>query len=275
MKLSDHDADLFWELMWGLQFYVNKKLKIIKNVPGLADYIENVGQKDKLKVREKLFKDTGLIKEYVKKNPDRLSKDNLEIVSKWEKPVMGTFFMERFLKKYTIFIKDSDVYAVIGIKDGLDEMFHKSHLPHYTQAILLPFKGKIIYDGVLLGHNMYFGSGVKRELKEIYMAAKQNDRIIKSFEYEAKPKTEKTKKIQASRQWKPEIEKLVGKAKKLKGGKNQPAINTPAFSLVKASLELARCAVNDPDDIDSLYECLKKVERAGKKVGTIISRIDY
>ncbi|MDM8538637.1 hypothetical protein QUF70_17925, partial [Desulfobacterales bacterium HSG17] len=275
MKLSDLDADLFWELMWGLQFFVNRKLKIVKNVPGIADYISDVSQEDKMKVRESLFKDSKLIKQYVKRNPDRLSEDKLEILSKWEKPFIGDFFIERFLKKHAIFISDPDVYAVVGIKDGLDEMFHKSQLPHYTKAVLLPFKGKITYDGLLFGSRMFFGSGIKRRLKEVYMAAKQNDRIIETLELEAKPKPEKTKKIQASKQWKPEIEKLAAKAKKLKGGKDQPAINTPAFSLVKASLELARAAVSDPDDVDTLYDCLNKVDRAGRKVGTILSRTDY
>lgn len=39
---------------------------------------------------------------------------------------------------------------------------------------------KIIYDGLLGFRNIFFGGGIKRNLKENHMQAKQNNRIIEA-----------------------------------------------------------------------------------------------
>ena len=74
------------------------------------------------------------------------------------------------------------MYGVLGLFQGFDEVVPRSHLPLYIQTVLLPFKEKIVYDGLFRTYNIYFGGGIKRSLKESYMRAKQNNRIIESFE---------------------------------------------------------------------------------------------
>ncbi len=56
---------------------------------------------------------------------------------------------------------------------------------------------------------------------------------------------------------------------------SRPAIYSPVFSLVRASLELARAAASDPDDLESLHIILKKVGRAYIKSVTAFNRQDY
>ena len=60
-------------------------------------------------------------------------------------------------------------------------MFPRSYLPVYIKTVLLPFKDKIIYDGLMQTYNIHFGGGIKRSLKETYMKAKQNGKIITSL----------------------------------------------------------------------------------------------
>jgi hypothetical protein len=64
MNLSPEDAKLFFELMWGLQHYVNQQRGILKNIPSPVEYAKLPTQK-KLKVREALWKSPGLIDNYV------------------------------------------------------------------------------------------------------------------------------------------------------------------------------------------------------------------
>ena len=52
----------------------------------------------------------------------------------------------------------------------------------------------------------------------------------------------------------------------------QPPIQSPAFSLVKASLDLAQNAVHNPEDLDSLWESLRKVDRTLSRVETTLHR---
>ncbi len=75
--------------------------------------------------------------------------------------------------------------------------------------------------------------------------------------------------------WKPELEELASKAKKSKGTVQSPAIYSPAFSLVKASIEFAQLAVSDANDQEGLYKALQKVRRAFNKSNTVLYREEY
>ena len=62
--------------------------------------------------------------------------------------------------------RDLDQQAKLVVRDALYE----------------PFKGQIIYDGLLSTYKIFFGTGVKSSLREEYRVAKQNGRIIESLE---------------------------------------------------------------------------------------------
>jgi hypothetical protein len=271
MKLSKEDATLYYRLMWGLLCYVNKKKQIIPNVSN-ADEMAQCTAEDKVKVRTVLLENKTLIAQFTKDNPENLSEEHLSIVSSWKNLVSGNFHVERFLKNYTIFIQDrSEVYGVIGLEDELDQIIHKSHLPLYIIALLLPFKGRIIYDGIFQSYNVFFGGGIKRDLKESYMIAKQNDRIIETLETN-NAIVHKDKPSKVIKSWKPELNKLAKTAKPLKGGSDSPTIHSPAFSLVKASIEFAQLAESDQEDTATLLKPLKKVDRALRKSYTVLER---
>jgi hypothetical protein len=267
MKLSTQDTTLFYELMWALQFFVNQKLNILP-VKTLDDYIA-LSAEEKFKVREALYEGKQWIDLFVKENPEQFSEDKLLIVSKWRDFIEGEFYIERFLKKQAILIsQDNRVYGVIGLHQGFDEMIHPSNLPLLIKTVLLPFAGKIIFDGLFQGYNVYFGSGISGDLKETYLIAKQKNRIIESFESQS---ISKPSKAQVLKNWEPEIKTLYDKAKQLKAGSTAPSTYDSAFALVKASLEFAQVVVTH-SDTDTLYKSLKKVARALDKAYTILER---
>jgi hypothetical protein len=274
MKLTTEEVNLFFELTLSLHLFVNTKLNIIPDIQSLDDYTD-LPQESKYKVRERIYDQPDLIDDYISKNPDQLNDEKLGIVRQWKHFVRGQFYIERFLKDYAIFIDEDKVYGVLGLYQGFDEFFHKSHLPTCIQTVLLPFRGKIVYDGLMQSYNVFFGSGIKRSLKEDYMKAKQNGRIITALEDgQAKQSATAKKSPQKSKDWSTEIEQLVAISKKLKGGNGQPMINSPAFSLVKASIALANNALQDPSNFNALLKDLQKVERAAKKVEDTLYRMD-
>ena len=269
MKLSKQDADLFFELMWALQVFVNQRLQVLPDVKTLDDYID-LSMEEKMQVREALYENIELIDVFVEENPRQFSQDKLDIVSKWKQFVADDYYLERMLKKYAIFIASDDkVYGVLALHDAFQDIIHPGNLPVYVKTVLLPFKGKIIYDGLLQGYNIYFGRGISTGLKETYMAAKQNGRIIDSFDPEVAQARKAAKPV---RDWRPELDELVAKAKKLRSGSGQPPMHSPAFKLVKASLDLAQAAVENPDDLDRLWKGLEKVDRAVRSVETTLHR---
>ena len=97
MILSQKDAARFFNLMWGLQYYVNQQLRLLPDVSSFQAY-SNRSLEEKLPVRDALWKNTHLIDAYTTQNPDGLSTDDLSIISKWKTFVAGKFYIFRYLK---------------------------------------------------------------------------------------------------------------------------------------------------------------------------------
>jgi hypothetical protein len=265
MNLSPEDAKLFFELMWGLQHYVNQQRGVLKDIPSPAEYAKLPTQK-KIKVRDALWKSPDLIDAYIKENPESLSSEYLEIVRSWKGFVKGEFFILRHLKKYTIFIGNKDqVYGVLGLNDSLEEIVPSYALPSMVEAVLLPFKGRIAYDGLLQGYRISFGGGIRSDLNHTYIAAKQKERIITTLETgtgKAQPAAHKIIKS-----WLPQLEEIASAASKLKG---ETALQNAAFTLLRASLEMAKCAETNPDDLDALFAGERKVRKAATRLSTVL-----
>lgn len=268
MKLSTEDAGLFFKLMWGLQFYVNRRQKILSGIDSVETYAK-LPTEDRIEVRNALWKNLKLVDAYAAENPDRLPSLELDIVQKWNRAVSGTFQIFRYLKKHTIFVRDdSQVYGVLGLHNSVEDAMYGRQLPVMVQAVLLPFKGKIVYDGVLPFYNIYFGGGIRSGLNEAYMTAKQNDRIITTLEPElATPARQEREK--SGQDWGPVIDDLVQTASKMKGG---PVVQSSAFSVLRASARLAQAAVQNPDDLDELQDLEQRVRNALTRLQTVLNR---
>lgn len=144
------------------------------------------------------------------------------------------------------------------------------NLPIFVRAVLLPFKGQIVYDSLLQPYSMHFGSNIRANLRETYLRAKQRGEIITRFDG-SRPAPEQTTVV--LQDWRPQIETLLQGAAQLRGGAGQPAIHGPAFNLVQASLQLALAGVTEPDDADRLEKELRNVRRALGKVESTIRRM--
>lgn len=274
MKLSEQEVELFYELMWSLQFFVKQKLKLLRKIRTLQDY-SDCSQQDKMKVRQTMYENIELIDIFIKENPQNFSDEKLDIVASWKSFIFDNFHIERILKKYAVFISPKkNVYAVLALTNDFGEIIHKSKLPLYVKAVLLPFKGKIIYDGLLERYNIYFGGGISSDLKEVYLAAKQNAKVIETLDSDIKTQS-LIKSKENIKDFRSEFDKLTEISNKLRGGSGQPPINSPVFSLIKASIELGQLAVSEPNDIENLWQNLNKVFRSLKKVERTLSRAEH
>lgn len=274
MNLLPNEAKLYFELMWTLQYHFKKEHKLLPDIKTLADY-SACAMEQKLEIRNKLFDNAAYIDKFINRNPAGFSDAHLDVVAGWKHYRSGEFYLERYLKKYAIFISDKQgVYAVNALHDAFEDLYPKSYLPLLVRTLLLPFKGRIIYDGMMEAYRITFGGGMKRRLKERYMAEKQNGRLIFNLPPSDTP-AQVTPAPKAVKNWKREIETLQAGAKKLKGGAGQPAIVSPAFSLIKTSLELGQLAATDPENTRELWKVLKKMHRAFGKVRTTLERTDY
>ncbi len=273
MKLSKPDVTLFYKLMNAIQSFVNKKYQVMPEIDSLPEYLE-LTTDEKRKVRDKLYEKIEIIDDFVRENPYNLPQQELNIVKGWKNYVSGSFYIERYLKKYTVLLsEDSKVYGVLALTESFEEMLEFLSPPILIKTVLLPFKGKVIYDGLFNFYNVYFGGGLRRHLKEIYMKAKYQDKIIETFDKKTAGSA-KVKPKKPSVDYAPELKKMAKAAKKMKGGGGQPPIVSPAFSLLKASIELAETSVSNPDDHARLDNCLMKIRRAFTTFSRTFSRYE-
>src|SRR5712692_9616733 len=99
MTLSTEDAAQFFQLMWGLQFFVSQQRQLLPEVKSLEEYTTLPSER-KIIVRDALWENSGLIDAYVEKNTDGLSAEALSIIRKWKGFVAGRFTVFRYLKEY-------------------------------------------------------------------------------------------------------------------------------------------------------------------------------
>ncbi len=148
--------------------------------------------------------DNTLIDSYIAANPAKLARNELDIVASWRQRIRAKFFIIKYLNEYAVFLTGDDppvAYGVVSLTDRLDEMLN-SKLPIWVEAILLPFNDKIVHDGLISGHRISFGAGMRRGLDESFRAAKSRLGIVTSLPIgkQAAVAGEQTRKVPKSKQ---------------------------------------------------------------------------
>lgn len=183
MLLTPDEASLFFKLHKSLMFFVNERLKVIPEKLGSPEHFASLSPQIRLRVRDALIKHVNLIEDYVQLNPGRFADDELDIVLSWRHQIAGRFYIFRELKKYTVFLsseKQPVAYAVVALTQPFEELVGQ-YLPVMTETVLLPFKEKIIYDGLLRSFPISFGPGIRRGLNESFKEAKERHGIVTSL----------------------------------------------------------------------------------------------
>lgn len=199
MLLPPHELELFFRLHRTLMFFVNQRLKVISDKLITPDEFAALSPQVRVKVRDALNANLDLIESFVDENPDQLSEDELEIVRSWRHMVSGRFYVFRELKKYTVFLSTTSpitAYGVLALSQPFEDLIGP-YLPVLTQTALLPFKGVIVYDGLMSSYNMSFGPGIRRNLNQDFKEAKERHGIVTSLPMSAIPLPAKVPKVKS------------------------------------------------------------------------------
>ncbi len=214
MLLAREDADLFFKLHRALMWFVNQKLGILPDFSS-PDEFSSLPLESILKVRDAFLDEMDLIESFVNENPADLNDEEIEIVLSWHQSISGCFYLFRQLKNYMVFLSTDDpptAYGVVAMTETFEEMLGPS-LPRLVETVLMPFKGQIVYDGLLRSYNIFFGGGIKRNLNHDYREAKERLGIVTSLPVssckQSQKKPPKKKKKAAAKDVKPVLEEIV------------------------------------------------------------------
>ncbi len=140
----------------------------------------------KLRFRNDLMERISIIDEFVDSNPFNFTPSELEIIKSWKNHVRGTFFVVNYTKNGALFLeeegKEPKAYLVLALGTPLWELIPVPP-PARVEAALLPFKGKIIYDGMINADRIVFGPHVARSLRAIYDKAIIEYGLIEALPY--------------------------------------------------------------------------------------------
>jgi hypothetical protein len=182
MRLSPQESERFYRIWFALLHYVNAQLQLVPAFPD-APGKEEVSIEVTVQLRDALWANDALRQQFMTDNPAHLSVADLALVASWQYRLPGSFYIYRSLSHYTIFLSTTTpahAYGVLGLVSTIEETVPLP-LPVYTQAVLLPFEHRIIYDSLLTSYNVMFGSGYRRDLQEQYRNIQEREGVITSF----------------------------------------------------------------------------------------------
>jgi hypothetical protein len=187
MLLSPEDAALFLSLYMHLIGFAAGRLGGVK---GIVDYpsFRAASREAKGQARDRFLDNIALLDAYIEENPDESRETDLALVAGWRHFVRGDFVIERDLAQYAIFLTRTEpvrAYGVLGITNEFVELLPYP-LPMMVRAVLLPWRGRIICDGLLTIYHVLIGPGLRAGLRDSYRQAKAAG-IITSLEPGWKP----------------------------------------------------------------------------------------
>ena len=179
MRLSEKDSDLFYDLWRPMLHAANLQEKMF---PGLdIIHAKSLDPTQMSKISRWIWSHTSFIDQYLENNP-ALPGEHREIISGWKRNYYGTWIVERYLKSGTVFIgSNNTVLLVQGLKSTYEEMFRQWGLPVGIRATVLPFRDRIITDGLIEVLPVQIGPGVRRNMREIYIEAKNSKKVYTCF----------------------------------------------------------------------------------------------
>jgi len=174
MLLPPEEASLFIPLYSSLIGFAAGRLGGIADIVDIETFL-HASNETRARARDKLLSNITLIDDFVHTNPYQFPERELSNILKLRHYISGKFFIERDLKNYTVFLKDDEppkAYGVLGLTDEITEMLPYP-LPVFVSAVLLPWKGQIVCDGLILTYNVILGGGIRKNLKDTYRQAKE------------------------------------------------------------------------------------------------------
>lgn len=143
---SEQESSTFYQLYLSLLEYTNQVFKITDISMKNLDYIE---QDDFSQIRTLLFDNPNIIDHYISENPEHLTNYELTIINDFKAGFIDDFLILTNLDDYTLVSNETGVYAIYGLVNHLKEIYPNSTLPQVCNLALLPYRHKIVFDGLL------------------------------------------------------------------------------------------------------------------------------
>jgi hypothetical protein len=178
MILSEQEYLSYLKVHIELLFYCYCKMKGIKDGLSFEKFIRKPFN-TKVEARNFFNEKPELLDSYLTEN-HKLTSIEKNILKGFKLKISSKFIILKQLSNYAIFmdVYSEIFYAVLALSDTFQDMVES--LPVLVNATILPFNGKIIYDGFMT-REVYIGKNMENNLLTQYKTAKENKTIIKEI----------------------------------------------------------------------------------------------
>jgi hypothetical protein len=180
MQIPEESAEAFIALYHRLLYFAGQqRAKLPSDMTYEAFLAEDL--EIKAECRDALYEPSPLLNELLSQPGSIFTQEERSTVEGFSRYIFEDFIVFRHLKKHTIFLntgEPSKAYAVLSLLSDLPEIIPDFALPFYVKTVLLPYRGVIVYDGIMSGYNVIIGNNMRREMKEEYNALKKAGKII-------------------------------------------------------------------------------------------------
>ena len=172
--LNQKDVRLFYDLYFGLLDYTNQKYNIKPNYKIYKR--KGINPNDIIEIVLKFWenKET-IVDEFCKENPFRFNKEERNLVKEFKKGIRETFTLANYEEEYTALMTDDKIYMIKGLNDNLDNIIPYENLPQIIITSIIPYKGYLVYDGIIQSYPISFGPGINQIVEEQY------DKLMKYY----------------------------------------------------------------------------------------------
>ncbi len=260
MNLSAEDVRLYYRLRWAVLAYTNRQLAIISQAATPQD-LQKLSVAEIAKLGAAFYDNAELLDRYRAENPDQFPSWELAIIASWQGRISGDFYIMRYLKAFSVFMSSEPphLYGVLGLEDQIRDMMAGAPLPTLVRTVLLPFRDRIIYDGIISRYSITFGGGIRARLNRTYGRVKENEGIIEGLlnvNGEQQIRTSISRKLPAKQapDWGPAVGAILTEIEKMR--QTDTRLQAAAIGLLRAAAGLAHSAFQEP-------------ERAGTKMRSV------
>lgn len=267
MNFDTVEIDLFYRLHGSLLAYANRQLKVLpqKVTPAL---IHRQPIQQVVELRDACYGEPELLEQYLAANPDHLPADEMALIASWRHRITGDFYIVRHLKAYAVFLSAEEhphLYGVLGLYDPLKVIMNDAPLPIWVNATLLPFRDRIIYDGILRPYSIFFGSGFRSSISATFSRLKEREGIIEGLvgsDGRQLHRTSLARKAPArpAPDWRPAVNVIVAQTEKMR--ETDTRLQGAAFGLLRSAASLAQATLQEQDADNEAARRLKSVRTA-------------
>jgi hypothetical protein len=177
MGLTQKEYSRFLGVKIRLMHFVGSEKGELPKDMSVESFSDDMDIATKLSYQEALYKNPEYFEKFAKDNPYNLSAEDVETAYNFRHFKKGSFWLLKYLKNHTIFLDDRFAYGVLALGEPF-EAFFGNEVPRLIETVLLPFNGKIVYDGVIRSSALIAGTNATASLKNEYNILKARYGLI-------------------------------------------------------------------------------------------------